>query len=52
MRVGRSSELPRTSGPAWPENRDFENPFFVTDKLSKKFDTSGLCHVGIDTRIS
>ena len=44
MRVGRSPELPRTSG------QGRENPFFV--KLGKKFDTSGICHVGIDTRIS
>ena len=50
MRVGRSSELPRTPGPACPENRDKENLFFV--KFGKKFDTSGSCHFGIDTRIS
>ena len=47
MRVRRSPELPRTSGP-WEQG--LENPFFV--KFSKKFDTSGICHVGIDTRIS
>ena len=63
MRVGRSpllSVLPTTSARSdmVPDTASVlrtgnqGNPFFVRDKFGKKFDMSGLCHVGIDTRIS